>query len=238
MEFEITSKTAFLLTSACALLWLFLMERIHAAGLTSRETTRKLVHIGTGPIFVACWTLFPLHDPWARYWAALIPLILTARFALLGLGAISDPRTVQSMSRTGDPRELLRGPLCYGVIFVLSTLLWWTHSPLGLAALLVLCAGDGMADLVGRRFGGNSPLPWNRRKSLHGSLAFFAAALASALAFCAWFHAIGLLPYMLDPARLALVTLVGTLVESLPVEEWDNLTVFFAVVFSGYLVHL
>ena len=29
------------------------------------------------------------------------------------------------MSRSGDRRELLRGPLVYGIIFILSTLFYW-----------------------------------------------------------------------------------------------------------------
>lgn len=33
--------------------------------------------------------------------------------------------TVRSMSRSGDRRELLRGPLVYGIIFILSTLFYW-----------------------------------------------------------------------------------------------------------------
>ena len=57
------------------------------------------------------------------------------------------------MSRTGDRKELLRGPLCYGLIFALSTAVWWRESPLSVISLMLLCVGDGFADLVGRRYG-------------------------------------------------------------------------------------
>lgn len=36
--------------------------------------------------------------------------------------------TVRSMSRQNDPRELLRGPLMYGIVHVTSTILWFRES--------------------------------------------------------------------------------------------------------------
>ena len=34
-----------------------------------------------------------------------------------------------------------------------------------------MCGGDGLADLVGRRWGASNRLPWNQNKSWAGSLA-------------------------------------------------------------------
>ncbi|MDP2435039.1 MAG: hypothetical protein Q8P67_04800 [archaeon] len=122
--FHLSEWQCSLATMGLAVLWLAAMEWLAAVGATSRDTTRKLVHIGTGPIYVGCWVFFP-HSASARYWAALVPLLITLRFYLIGVGAISDPRTVSSMSRSGDRRELLKGPLCYGIIFILSTIIWF-----------------------------------------------------------------------------------------------------------------
>lgn len=44
-----------------------------------------------------------------------------------------------------------------------------------------MCGGDGLADIIGRRFGGNAKLPHNSNKSWAGSAAMFAGAVASAL---------------------------------------------------------
>ena len=35
----------------------------------------------------------------------------------------------------------------------------------------LMCGGDGLADIVGRRLGAGNPLPWNAAKSWAGSLA-------------------------------------------------------------------
>jgi dolichol kinase len=81
-----------------------------------------------------------------------------------------DRDTILAMSRSGRKEELLKGPLSYGVIFVLCTVLYWKHNPIGVVALMVLCAGDGFADLAGRRFGGRYRLPHNRAKVYRGDV--------------------------------------------------------------------
>jgi hypothetical protein len=82
-----------------------------------QQLSRKLIHIGTGPLFVFCWNLFT-PAPEARWLAALVALSITAQFVLVGLGIIKDPAAVKAMSRSGDPREILRGPLYYGIVFI------------------------------------------------------------------------------------------------------------------------
>jgi dolichol kinase len=47
-------------------------------------------------------------------------------------------------------------------------------SPVGLVIASLMCGGDGLADIVGRRFGRGNPLPWNAQKSWAGSAAMFA----------------------------------------------------------------
>jgi len=130
------------------------------------------VHIITGPLFIICWNMFPRASPYARYYAAVLPGLITLKFALNGLEIIKDPETVKSMSRSGNPRELLYGPLFYGVIFVISTILYWGDSPLGITSLMFLCMGDGFAGLLGENFG-KKKLFWNKNKSWLGSISFF-----------------------------------------------------------------
>ncbi len=236
MDGLVRDVLATVVTFAVALAWLKLMEFLAARGKISSVTARKWIHIGTGPLFVLCWNLFSDASR-ARWLAALVPAVITLRFALIGLGVIQDPDTVRSMSRTGNPRELLRGPLMYGVIFVLSTLVFWGENPLGIMALMLLCAGDGFADLVGRRWG-QVKLPWNGGKSWAGSAAFFLSSLVFTGAFVALFHARG---WFDVSARAYLPTVLAvsagaTLVESLPIAEWDNVTVFLTALLLGYLV--
>jgi phytol kinase len=137
---------AMLVTFTLALLWLRLNNFAAKKGWVGSDLSRKIIHMGTGPIFVLCWLLFQ-DTPDARFLAALVPFAITAQFILVGTGIIKDESAVRSMSRTGDRREILRGPLYYGIVFVVVTLVFWDRSPAGMIALMLLCGGDGLADI-------------------------------------------------------------------------------------------
>ena len=217
---------ATLLTFSVALAWLRLMGALAARRVIGQSLSRKLIHIGTGPIFVLCWNLFS-PQPAARYLAALVPLAITAQFVLVGAGVIKDPAAVQAMSRTGDRREILRGPLYYGIVFVLCTLVFWRTSPVGILALMLMCGGDGLADLAGRRWG-TAKLPINPAKSWAGSAAVLLGGFAFAFAFVAVFNQWGVLDPRLslpDAAwKTAVIAGAATVVEALPIRDLDNLT--------------
>ncbi len=215
---------ALVITFLVAVTWLRVNDFAAARGWLSSRLSRKLVHIGTGPLFVLCWLLFD-DAPAAPYLAALVPLVITAQFALVGLGILRDPATVQAVSRSGDRRELLRGPLFYGLMFALLTVLYW-KTPAGVVALMLLCGGDGIADLVGRRWG-RHPLPWSRGKTWEGTLAVFAGGWLLAALVLAVYVAAGTFspPWTTYLAPLTAVALAAAAVESLPLAEIDNLTV-------------
>lgn len=52
------------------------------------------------------------------------------------------------------------------------TLLFWRQSPIGITVVALMCGGDGLADLIGRKYG-SAKLPFNQNKSWAGSLAMF-----------------------------------------------------------------
>src|ERR1041384_6031111 len=95
---------ATLLTFAVAIAFLRLMDYTAARGWIDSKTSRKLIHIGTGPIFVLCWLIFP-GVPISRWLAALVPLLITIQFALVGTGILKDEAAVKAMSRTGRSEE-------------------------------------------------------------------------------------------------------------------------------------
>lgn len=215
------------------LVWLRIWDFAAHRGWISSPLSRKIIHIGTGPIFVITWLFFN-DQPEARYLAALIPFAITAQFALVGLGVWRDPAAVSAMSRTGDRREILRGPLYYGIVHVALTILFWKESPVGIVALMMLCGGDGLADLVGKRVR-SACLPWSPNKSVAGSLAVFGGGLFFSLLVMAVYLAAGIFPgslsaYLLPIAGIALVCM---LVESLPFHDIDNLTVPLAATLLG-----
>lgn len=236
LEDSMNPLVALVITFALALLELRLFDFLAHRGWIESRLSRKLIHIFTGPLFVLCWLLFP-EVGYARWLAALVPFAITVQFAMIGLGVIKDEASVKGMSRTGDRREILRGPLYYGIIFVIMTLVFWKSSPVGMLALMLMCGGDGLADITGRHF--KSPrLPWNKQKSVAGSLGMFVGGWLLAALILWIFILKGVFPgpfaSMLLP--ITLLALVGMLVESLPLKDVDNITVTLVAVFLGILL--
>ena len=227
---------AFILTILIAVTWLRINDFFAHKGWISSQISRKIIHIGTGPIFVLCWLLFN-DSASAPFLAAVVPLAITAQFALVGFGVIKDPAAVEAMSRTGDRREILRGPLFYGISFVILTITFWRYSPIGMVALMILCGGDGLADIIGKQLGGLK-LPWSQRKSLAGSLAmllggFIFAVLIVWVYIWQGYFPEPILDYLIPIAVIALGTMF---VESLPIQDIDNITIPLVSVLIGLLV--
>ena len=227
---------ATILTLVIALVFLRLMDYFAHRGWIESRLSRKLIHIGTGPIFVLCWLFFPA-TPEARWLAALVPFAITVQFALVGLGIMKDEASVKAMSRTGDRREILRGPFYYGVMFVLLTIIFWKDSPVGMIALMIMCGGDGIADLVGRHFN-SLKLPYSPEKTVAGSLGVLIGGWLLSAVVLAIYTGTGIFtrPFASFVLPLTIITLVGTLVESLPYRDVDNITVTLAAVLTGLLL--
>jgi phytol kinase len=225
---------ALALTFVTSLAWLRLNDLAAHRGLIPGQLSRKIIHIGTGPIFVLFWLLFT-EAPSARYLAALVPLAFTIQFTLIGLSILRDDAAVQAMSRSGDPREILRGPLFYGIVFVVLTIVYWRESPIGITALMLLCGGDGLADVVGRRWGKTS-LPWTKRKTWAGSMAMFLGGWSFATGVLFIYHLAGVHPgsFLRVLPGVTLIAALGTIVEALPLRDVDNLTVTFSAVLLGH----
>uniref|UniRef100_I1NHQ4 phytol kinase n=1 Tax=Glycine max TaxID=3847 RepID=I1NHQ4_SOYBN len=128
--------------------------------------SRKLVHILSGLLFLVSWPIFS-NSPKARYFAAFVPLVNCLRLLVNGLSLASDEGLIKSVTREGDPLELLRGPLYYVLILIFCALVFWRESPVGVVSLAMMCAGDGIADIIGRRYG-SLKIPYNQHKSLAG----------------------------------------------------------------------
>lgn len=230
------SIVAFLLTAVISVAWLRAVDAMAHKGLISARVSRKIIHIGTGPIFILCWLLFK-DSTVSRYLAAIIPLLITVQFAMVGLGVMEDKASVDAMSRSGDRREILKGPLFYGIVFVALTILFWKDNPIGIIALLMMCGGDGMADLVGNRFG-KARIPWNRGKSITGSVSVFLFGVLFSLIVLGIFSLTGgeALPLSEFIGPVLLIGLLVTLVESLPFKDVDNITVPLTAVLAGLIL--
>ena len=227
---------ALIITLAIALIEIRSLDFAAQRGWIESHLSRKLIHILTGPLYVLCWLLFP--DVWyARWLAALVPLLFSIQFALIGLGVVKDEASVKAMSRSGDRREILRGPLFYGIIFVVMTLVYWKDSPIGMTAVMLMCGGDGLADIMGR--GLKSPkLAWNKDKSVAGSLGMFIGGWALTAFILAIFVASSIFsgPFTAYLLPITIIAVAATIVESLPLKDVDNITITLAALALGYFL--
>ena len=225
---------ALAITFVLSLAFLRSMDFIAHRGWMDSKLSRKVIHIGTGPLFVLCWFLFN-DAPSARWLAALVPFAITVQFVLIGLGVIKDEASVQAMSRTGDPKEILRGPLYYGIMFVVLTVVYWKDSPIGIIALMMMCGGDGIADIFGRRI--PSPkLPWSKEKSVAGMVSVFIGGFVfSALMIFVYCSAgVFTAPFSGYLLPIAVISLVGAAVESLHYKDIDNISMTLASALLGH----
>lgn len=231
----IQDVVATIITLGLSLIWLRLINFLAQRGVLEQKLSRKIIHIGTGPLFVLCWNLFS-GEPWARWAAALVPLMITAQFIAVGFGIMKDEAAVKAMTRTGDPREILRGPLYYGLVFVVCTILFWRHSPIGIAGLMAMCGGDGLADVVGRRWG-QAKLPFSSDKSWAGSAAMLIGSYSFSWGMIFLFNQFGNFQPALNMVYvsgvLALIAVLATLVEALPFQDVDNISVTAVVIAFG-----
>jgi phytol kinase len=226
---------ALVITFLVALIWLRLNDFLAHRGWVESHLSRKIIHIGTGPIFVLCWLLFN-ENPINKYLAALVPLAFTLQFFLIGIGVIKDEASVKAMSRSGDRREVLRGPLYYGIIFVLLTIIYWKNSPIGIIALMLMCGGDGLADIFGRKWGTRKVL-WNSSKSWIGSLGMLLGGWGLSICIIWIFTSMGIFsnPIQFYLLPISIIAIVATIVESLPLKDIDNITVTISAVILGHL---
>ncbi|EYU45412.1 hypothetical protein ABFS82_06G006100 [Erythranthe guttata] len=225
------------LSGGIALSLLKIWEETAKRGVFDQKLNRKIVHVTVGLAFMLCWPMFSSGRQGAIV-AALIPGINIVKMLLLGLGIWKDEATVKSMSRFGNHKELLKGPLYYAATITLAGAIYWRTSPIAIAAVCNLCAGDGMADIVGRRFG-TQKLPYNQNKSAVGSIAMACAGFLASIGYMLYFSSFGFIEESPKMVMGFLITSVAAaLVESHPIstELDDNLTVPLTAVLVGSLV--
>ncbi|KAJ6905525.1 phytol kinase 3 [Populus alba x Populus x berolinensis] len=184
-----------------------------------------------------CWPIFSSGRRGALF-AAFTPGVNIIRMLLIGSGMWKDEATVKSMSRFGDRRELLRGPLYYALTITGACAIYWRTSPVAIAAICNLCAGDGVADIVGRRFG-RQKIPYNKNKSIAGSVAMALAGFLASVGFMCYFASFGYVEKSWEMLLgFLVVSLASAFVESLPIstELDDNLTVTLTSILLGHLV--
>ncbi len=159
---------AFFVTLISIFLLIGINDKLRNSGKLSINVSRKVIHTFAAPIYIF---FFPFYSGswYSPLIAMIVPLVFALKFLTVGLGMAKDEAFVNTMSRSGDPRELLRGTFYYTLVMIVVTLFWWTH-PLALAAFSILAFGDGFADIIGRNYGKHLIKVPAGKKTWEGSL--------------------------------------------------------------------
>ncbi|KAG8043883.1 hypothetical protein GUJ93_ZPchr0458g22269 [Zizania palustris] len=229
---------ATLLTTAGAYALVRAFDALTERRLIEQNLSRKIVHVLSGVLFMSSWPLFS-NSTQARFFAAIVPFLNCIRLLIYGLRLYTDEALVKSVTREGKPEELLRGPLYYVIVLLVSVLVFWRESPIGIVSLSMMSGGDGFADIVGRRYG-SLKLPFNKKKSWIGSFSMFISGFLLSALMMFYFSGLGYfrVSWELGIGKLALVAFAATVVECIPVTDVvdDNISVPFAAMFVAFLL--
>jgi phytol kinase len=131
---------------------------LHYWKLAGTEITRKVVHIGAGNVILLAW--------WFNIPAA-IGIGFSVLFSLIALLSYRLP-LLPGINSVG--RKSL-GTFFYAVsIGTLIALFWETAPEFAVMGVLIMTWGDGLAALVGQRWGQHPYKLWDMQKSWEGSL--------------------------------------------------------------------
>jgi len=224
---------AFFIAFFAVLMAVQINAAIEKSGKLSTIVTRKVIHMVVAPIGMLSWMLFS-GGVFSRWVAFLVPLMFILLFVAIGTGKMVNEDFVKSMSRTGDPKELLGGTLYYVVLFGIATILWFYVPVTGIAGATPLVAvmfgclagGDGLADIIGRKYGGERKFGiGGAEKTLAGSFGMFIGSfLFSFILTFIYSLEIGFDIFALIIPFL-IISLVATIVEAITPKGLDNWTV-------------
>ena len=172
------------------------------------EWSRKLVHIGSGPVVLIAW------------WCGIDRLVALPVAGLVTVMAALNHR-LRLLPGIEDIDRHSYGTIAYGAsITLLFGLLWPERAQAMAAGVLAMAFGDGLAGLVG-------PLVSSPRWRVFGQTRSLAGTAAMGISTAAVLFAIAALQPDTAPPALALVAIaaVATTLEQWATAGVDNLTV-------------
>lgn len=184
------------------------------------EVFRKTIHLSS-----ACVVIF------AEYWYGLTVAGIIGISVLYCISELLRMRQYElcfiakitrCASRTRDKGRFVLGPLTLAGGVLAALLLFPLHT--AKIAVFALAFGDGLASLIGKRFG-KVRLAVCKDKTVAGSLTcFFAVFLSSfAVSRCLW--------------KSLIIGITGAGIEMLPLKDYDNLLIPIAIGYAALLLH-
>jgi phytol kinase len=186
------------------------------------ELVRKVVHIGTGHVLLIAWWL--QIPTW---------LCVSAGVTFTAIALASHYTNILPM--LNDVGRKTYGVFYYALsITVLVGLLWDHHPQYAVIGVMVMSWGDGMAALVGKRFGKHTFIYMGNKRSLEGSLAMFVTSLIVMFGIFASCHSLS----ARDIGVAIPVAAIAAMLEAFSPGGTDNLSVPLASASLSYFLQI
>jgi phytol kinase len=228
-ELILRDSGAAVLSTVLALIFVKLITTLSAKGVLQPRDSRKIIHTLSAPLFILFWPLF--SDVWgSRLFAASVPLLQAIRLYLAAMksGGSDGNELAGAISRSGDEKEALGGPFIYVIILFVSIIACFTDNFTGIMALSAMAAGDGMADIIGRRFGKGNKWFFNEDKSIAGTVAFIVASSLCSIGLGFYLQYVGVVtiavPFMDLVGKFVAISAISAFIELVPFGD-DNWSV-------------
>ena len=184
------------------------------------EVFRKTIHLSSAltVVFAERWYTLTIAGIAAMSTLYCISEFLRMRGYELGIIA----HITRYASRKRDKGRFVLGPLTLASGILLALLLFPMHT--AKIAIFALAFGDGLASLVGKRFG-KIRLTFFKDKTVAGSLTCFAAVFLSSFAVSGNFW------------KSLILGIAGAGIEMLPLKDYDNLLIPITIGFLALLLH-
>ncbi len=171
------------------------------------ELSRKIVHIGTGPVIPLAWWL---EVP--RLIAVPLGVVIT-----LGLLANHHWKFIPSIE---DINRQSYGTITYGLAITLMLIIFWPNNAEAVCAgTLVMAFGDGLAGLIGRSVRSPAWKVFNQTKSLIGTLTMGIVSVSVLLILSMATQT------PIQPFKIILISALALALEQISQNGIDNITV-------------
>ncbi|MFX0211520.1 MAG: diacylglycerol/polyprenol kinase family protein [Candidatus Hodarchaeota archaeon] len=207
------------------------MEKFVDSGTLSPDLSRKVIHIAAGS-YIWIWLFIDITDRLSAMFNIIVPFLFFITFLFKGFRATSDDKDVKTMTRTGDPKELLRGPLYFTIVMMVAGTLF-LDTWVGVFMMAIVGWGDGIAPYIGKKYGGKTYKTLGREKTITGSVSVLVFSIAGCLVFYVLLGVIGGLddPLLPNPGidivqmlfLIIILGIVAMIAEAVSPVDIDNL---------------
>jgi len=186
------------------------------------EIARKVVHIGTGNVILLAW-------------GYQIPAWVGVSASVVAGGVAIASHYLPILPSVNSIHRKSWGTFFYAVsIGVLVSLFWSLHKPQYAAiGVLVMAWGDGLAALIGQRFGTHKYQIWGMQKSWEGTATMFSVSLLVSLLVLLATGESFFLSWLVASA----IALIATGLEAFSKMGIDNLTVPVGSALTGFWLY-